>query len=153
MINRIGLRYFVVLCAVGLAYQGSCTYRVSSLESTPTSHGYRQVLPGISIYTLKPSALKHFLCSSISLRQSSCSGPFSAMHKSLGSFVAGQAQQIFFPGLVSLFFSLSHGMLWLIASHPHSRSLLQQQQPVANTHQADQESKNSAERTPVGSRG
>lgn len=49
--------------------------------------------------TLNPSALKHWRWASIHFPQAS--SPCSTMHSSLSFFVSGQAQQIFFFGLVS----------------------------------------------------
>ena len=44
---------------------------------------------------MNPSARKHLLCASIRSRQ--LASPFVTTHKSRGSFVSGQLQQIFFP--------------------------------------------------------
>ena len=44
----------------------------------------------------KPSALRHFLCASMSFLHSACSSPLLTTHASRAAFVSGQAQQIFF---------------------------------------------------------
>lgn len=51
-----------------------------------------------SCQTLKPSARRHTLCASTSAAQAS--SPFITMHSSRACLVSGQAQQIFFFGLV-----------------------------------------------------